>query len=204
MRGRLAAVEPYLRQQPQFQPSHHPTAAHSTSTTVIRRRPGCRKPRANLREIAPTIYFNVPEGLRSTGAALPRRPRPCAKLLQPRSRCCFTPALALNQTTWDELDATRRRRPPASALFSVVGLGSTETAPLPRWPALGFDRAGNIGLPAPGVELKLVPNEGKLEARAARPAHHAGLLAAGSMTREAFDDEGIYKLGDALKFADPE
>jgi feruloyl-CoA synthase len=67
-----------------------------------------------------------------------------------------------------------------------------------------FERAGNIGLPAPGVELKLVPNEGKLEARLRGPHITPGYWRQDHLTREAFDDEGFYKLGDALKFADPD
>src|SRR6185312_11570169 len=66
-----------------------------------------------------------------------------------------------------------------------------------------FDRPGNIGLPAPGVELKLVPNEGKLEARLRGPHITPGYWRQKDLTREAFDEEGFYKIGDALKFADP-
>ena len=64
---------------------------------------------------------------------------------------------------------------------------------------LGQRRApGNIGLPAPGVELKLVPIEGKLEARLQGSEHHARLLARPELTADAFDEEGFYKIGDAL------
>jgi feruloyl-CoA synthase len=66
-----------------------------------------------------------------------------------------------------------------------------------------FDRPGNIGLPAPGVELKLVPNEGKLEARLRGPLITPGYWRQDALTRAAFDAEGYYKIGDALKFADP-
>jgi feruloyl-CoA synthase len=67
-----------------------------------------------------------------------------------------------------------------------------------------FDKAGNIGLPCPGVELKLVPNEGKLEARLRGPHITPGYWRQDHLTAEAFDEEGFYKLGDALKFADPD
>jgi feruloyl-CoA synthase len=66
-----------------------------------------------------------------------------------------------------------------------------------------FDRAGNIGLPSPGVELKLVPNEGKLEARLRGPHITPGYWRQPELTRTAFDEQGYYKIGDALKFADP-
>ncbi|MGB2657842.1 MAG: feruloyl-CoA synthase, partial [Pseudolabrys sp.] len=61
-----------------------------------------------------------------------------------------------------------------------------------------------IGLPAPGVELKLVPNEGKLEARLRGPHITPGYWRQDELTRDAFDEEGFYKIGDALKFVDPD
>ena len=63
--------------------------------------------------------------------------------------------------------------------------------------------AGNIGLPLPGVELKLVPRDGKLEARLKGPNITPGYWRAPAITSAAFDDEGFYKIGDALKFEDP-
>ena len=72
-----------------------------------------------------------------------------------------------------------------------------------RSPAHGISIGRAIGLPAPGVELKLVPNEGKLEARLRGPHITPGYWRQDQLTREAFDEEGFYKLGDALKFVDP-
>jgi feruloyl-CoA synthase len=89
-------------------------------------------------------------------------------------------------------------------IIFLTSLGSTETAPLALACSWDFDRPGNIGLPAPGVELKLVPNEGKLEARLRGPLITPGYWREEKLTKEAFDDDGYYKLGDALKFADSE
>ena len=85
----------------------------------------------------------------------------------------------------------------------ISSLGSTETAPAALACTWECERAGNIGLPLPGVELKLVPREGKLEARLKGANITPGYWRAPELTAEAFDDEGFYKIGDALKFADP-
>jgi feruloyl-CoA synthase len=85
----------------------------------------------------------------------------------------------------------------------LSSLGSTETSPLALACSWDFDRPGNIGLPCPGVELKLLPADGKLEARLRGPHIMPGYWRADDLTRATFDEEGFYKLGDALKFADP-
>src|SRR5690606_16839440 len=86
----------------------------------------------------------------------------------------------------------------------LSAIGSTETSPLALACTWEFDRAGNIGLPCPGVDLKLVPNEGKLEARLRGPHITPGYWRQDHHTATAFDEEGYYKIGDALKFADPD
>jgi feruloyl-CoA synthase len=108
----------------------------------------------------------------------------------------------LNQTTWDELTQLAVETTGERIIF-LSSLGSTETSPLALACSWDFDRPGNIGLPAPGVELKLVPNEGKLEARLRGPHITPGYWRQEQLTREAFDEEGFYKIGDALKFVDP-
>jgi feruloyl-CoA synthase len=88
-------------------------------------------------------------------------------------------------------------------IIFLSSLGSTETAPLAIACHWESPRVGNIGLPAPGVELKLVPREGKLEARLKGANITPGYWRAPALTAEAFDEEGFYKIGDALKFEDP-
>ncbi len=164
--------------------------------------PGVPKTVRNLREIAPTIYFNVPKGYE---ALIPHL-RADAGLRQTffsRLKVLFYAGAGLNQDCWNELERLSVETTGERVIF-LSSLGSTETAPLALACTLDFDRPGNIGVPAPGVELKLVPNEGKLEARLKGPHITPGYWRQDALTRETFDDEGFYKLGDALKFADPD
>jgi feruloyl-CoA synthase len=164
--------------------------------------PGVPKTARNLREIAPTIYFNVPKGYEALVAHF-RADLELRRNFFSRLKVLFYAGAALNQTTWDDLtrlaiEATGER------IIFLSSLGSTETSPLALACTWDFDKAGNIGLPCPGVELKLVPNEGKLEARLRGPHITPGYWRQEQLTREAFDVEGFYKIGDALKFADPD
>jgi feruloyl-CoA synthase len=163
--------------------------------------PGASKTARNLRDIAPTIYFNVPKGYE---ALIPhfRADETLRRNFFSRLKVLFYAGAGLNQTTWDEfirlaIETTGER------IIFVSSIGSTETSPLALACSWDFDRAGNIGLPSPGVELKLIPNEGKLEARLRGPNITPGYWRQDDLTREAFDAEGYYKIGDALKFADP-
>jgi feruloyl-CoA synthase len=162
---------------------------------------GVAKTVRNLREIAPTIYFNVPKGYE---ALLPhfRADRELCRVFFSELKVLFYAGASLNQPTWDALQelsiATRGER-----VIFLSSLGSTETAPAALACTRDFDRPGNIGVPVPGVELKLVPSESKLEARLRGPNISPGYWRQEHLTREAFDEEGFYKLGDALKFADP-
>jgi feruloyl-CoA synthase len=81
--------------------------------------------------------------------------------------------------------------------------GSTETSPLSTQIHFPIDGAGGVGLPAAGCEIKLVPSAGKLEARVRGPHVTPGYFKNDGLTRAAFDDEGFYRIGDALKPADP-
>jgi len=155
----------------------------------------------NLREIAPTIYFNVPKGYE---ALVPhfRADETLRKNFFSRLKVLFYAGAGLNQTTWDDLTQLAIETTGERIIF-LSSLGSTETSPLALACTFDFDRPGNIGLPAPGVELKLVPNEGKLEARLRGPHITPGYWRQQQLTRDAFDAQGFYKIGDALKFADP-
>jgi feruloyl-CoA synthase len=163
--------------------------------------PGVPKTARNLREIAPTIYFNVPKGYE---ALIPhfRADETLRRNFFSRLKVLFYAGAGLNQVTWDELTRLAVETTGERIIF-LSSLGSTETAPLALACSWDFDRPGNIGLPTPGVELKLVPNEGKLEARLHGPHITPGYWRQEHLTREAFDEEGFYKIGDALKFVDP-
>jgi feruloyl-CoA synthase len=164
--------------------------------------PGVPKTARNLREIAPTIYFNVPKGYE---ALLPHfhADAQLRKNFFSRLKVLFYAGAGLNQATWDELTRLAIETTGERIIF-LSSLGSTETAPLALACSWDFDRPGNIGLPAPGVELKLVPNDGKLEARLRGPHITPGYWRQPQLMRDAFDEEGFYKIGDALKFADPD
>ena len=155
----------------------------------------------NLRDIAPTIYFNVPKGfemllpyLAAEGAL--------REIFFSRLKVMFYAGAALAQHVLDAYEALAVRTTGERILF-MSSLGSTETAPAALSCNWDCERAGNIGLPLPGVTLKLVPREGKLEARLKGENIMPGYWRAPALTAEAFDEERFYKIGDALKFADP-
>ena len=164
--------------------------------------PGVPKTARNLREIAPTIYFNVPKGYEALVAHF-RADETLRKNFFSRLKVLFYAGAGLNQTTWDDLTQLSVETTGERVIF-LTSLGSTETAPAALACTWEFDRPGNIGLPCSGVELKLVPNEGKLEARLRGPLITPGYWRQEHHTRDAFDEEGYYKIGDALKFADPD
>lgn len=163
--------------------------------------PGVPKTVRNLREIAPTIYFNVPKGYEALIAHF-RADEALRRNFFSRLKVLFYAGAGLNQTTWDELTQLAVETTGERIIF-LSSLGSTETSPLALACSWDFDRPGNIGVPTPGVELKLVPNEGKLEARLRGPHITPGYWRQHELTHEAFDEEGFYKIGDALKFVDP-
>ncbi len=153
----------------------------------------------NLREIAPTVYFNVPKGwemlvgrLRSNDAL---RERFFSKV-----KLLFYSGAGMAQFVWDELDALARETCGESILM-LTGLGATESAPFAICCSKDMSRSGAIGLPVPGVELKLAPVEGKLEARLRGPSITPGYWRSDDLTAAAFDEEGFYRMGDAVRFA---
>ncbi len=156
----------------------------------------------NLREVAPTIYFNVPKGY---DALIPhlRADRALRENFFRRLKVLFYAGAALSQPAWDALQELAIATCGERIVF-LSSLGSTETSPLALACTRDSPRPGNIGVPVPGVELKLVPNEGRLEARLRGPNITPGYWRQDHLTREAFDEEGFYKIGDALRFADPD
>ncbi|MGA0611406.1 feruloyl-CoA synthase [Caldimonas sp. KR1-144] len=155
----------------------------------------------NLREIAPTIYFNVPKGFEEIVAAM-ERDEGLRRQLFSRVKAFMFSGAGLSQAVWDRLDqlaeATVGERIP---MWS--GLGMTETAPSCTFALKpGAVRSGHIGLPCPGVEVKLVPVDGKTEIRFRGPNVMPGYWRQPDLSAEAFDDEGFYRTGDAVKWVD--
>jgi feruloyl-CoA synthase len=155
----------------------------------------------NLREIPPTIYFNVPKGLEEIASAMDTDHQ-LRDMLFKRCKAFMFAGAGLSQAVWDKLDA-HGEAAVGERVRVITGLGMTETAPSCTF-AVGTDvRSGHIGLPVPGVEVKLVPSGDKTEIRFKGPNVMPGYWRAPQQTAEAFDEEGFYKTGDAAKFIDP-
>jgi len=154
----------------------------------------------NLKEISSTIYFNVPRGFDLLLPYLESDAALRARFFRDLEVVCYAGA-ALPQNLWERFErlAVAERR----GVAMVSAWGATETAPGVALVHFPIERAGVIGLPAPGCELKLVPSGGKLEARVRGPNVTPGYYGRDDLTRAAFDEEGFYKIGDALKFVDP-
>ncbi len=154
----------------------------------------------NLRDVAPTWYFNVPKGYE---ALLPylRNDADLRRNFFSKLKVCWFAGAGIAQHVFDEIQALAIETCGERILF-LTGFGSTETAPFALARTWATDNATNMGLPAAGMDLKLVPNEGKLEARVRGPNITPGYWRQPDYTAKAFDGEGFYRLGDAFKFAD--
>jgi feruloyl-CoA synthase len=155
----------------------------------------------NLREVAPTVYLNVPRGYEELVRAFRADPS-LAERFFGGVQVLFYAAAGLSQHVADELqeiavDTCGER------LVLVTGLGSTETAPMAICRPWASDQSPAIGLPVPGVEVKLVPWGEKREIRVRGPNVTPGYWRQEDLTRAAFDDEGFYCMGDAARFVDP-
>ncbi len=154
----------------------------------------------SLREIAPTIYFDVPRGYALLVDALRADPA-LARHFFSRLGVLFYSGAGLSAHVWSALEeialATVGER-----VVVTTSLGSTETAPAALAASWFAPGPGYVGVPVPGVEAKLVPVEGKLELRLRGPNVTPGYFRDEARTREAFDDEGFYRIGDAVRFVD--
>jgi feruloyl-CoA synthase len=156
----------------------------------------------NLREISPTVYFNVPKGYESLLPYLRDDKALRAKFFG-RLHAMFFSGAALSPYIWNSLDELAI----AETGFRVpmlTGLGATETSPFFMSVRPDTSRSGHVGLPVLGNDAKLLPNNGKLEVRARGPNVTPGYWRQPELTAKAFDEEGFYKFGDALKPADPD
>ncbi len=155
---------------------------------------------ANLRRLAPTLYFNVPAGFAALVPLLESDEAFCEHFFS-RLKLLFYAGAALPNDLWHRLAAlgSRSRKEP---VFMTTAWGSTETSPLATSAHFALSSAGNIGVPVPGVTLKLVPNGGKTEVRVKGPNVMPGYLDDRELSEEAFDEEGYYRIGDAVKEID--
>jgi feruloyl-CoA synthase len=155
----------------------------------------------NLREIAPTIYFNVPKGYEELLVHL-RGDRALRQKFFSRLQFMFYAAAGMSQPLWEAyrnlaIDTCGER------ILMATGLGATETSPMALQSTRDSEQTGVVGIPVPGVELKLVPEGAKIDLRIKGPNVTPGYWRNPKLTRGAFDEEGYYKFGDAVRFADP-
>ena len=154
----------------------------------------------NLRDVSPTWYFNVPKGFE---ALLPylQKDESLRQSFYKKVKVLWYAGAGVSQYVSDEymrmaVQTTGKR------IQFLTGLGSTETAPYAVGRTWESARAANVGLPGPGLTVKLVPNDGKLELRVKGPNITPGYWRDPELTAKAYDDEGFYKLGDAVAFED--
>lgn len=211
-----AQCYPFLRDEPpvlvDWLPWHHTAGGNNNMGTVLANggalyidagkptETGITQTVANLHDIAPTVYYTVPKGLEMLVEAM----RSDARLRERffgRLRLLFPAGAALPRPVQDAVEEMSLQVS-GHKVPITMGLGMTETAPfaisahLPTW------QSGVIGLPAPGVQVKLVPVDGKLEVRYRGPNITPGYWRQPELSREAFDDEGYFRSGDAATFID--
>lgn len=156
----------------------------------------------NLRELSPTVYFNVPTGFEAIARAMQDDPVLRRSLLA-KVRMFFYSGAALAQPVWDSLWDSQEREI-GERIVMGTGLGMTESAPFAVFITRPEVRAGDIGVPTAGLELKLVDIDGKTEVRYRGPNITPGYWRAPEQTAEAFDEEGFFRTGDAVRWIDPD
>ncbi len=156
----------------------------------------------NLREIAPTVYFNVPTGFEVIADVM-KTDDVLRKNLLSRVRMFFYAAAALSQPIWDALHECQEREI-GERIVMCTGLGMTESGPFALSVNSANVKAGDLGVPTPGLEIKLVDMDGKTEVRYKGPNITPGYWRSAEATQEAFDEEGFFCSGDAVTWIDPD
>lgn len=155
----------------------------------------------NLAEVQPTFFTNVPKAYEFLVAAFEKHPEVRRNLFA-RLKLLQYAGASLSQHVFEGLDRAAREEL-GERVMIITGYGSTETAPFAFTTTWPVEEAGHIGLPAAGMEVKLVPNGDKLELRLKGPNVTPGYWRDTHKTAEAFDEEGFYRIGDAVRYADP-
>jgi feruloyl-CoA synthase len=157
---------------------------------------------ANLREVAPTIYFNVPKGWEDVARALASDAALRERFFS-RLKLMFYAGASLSQPVWDSLQASAKATC-GERVRMTTGLGMTETAPCSLFVLRPEARAGELGTPAPGLEVKLVQCGDKTELRYRGPNVTPGYWLAPEESAAMFDEEGYFRSGDAVRWLDRE
>jgi len=155
----------------------------------------------NLKEVSPTAYLTVPKGWEELASAL-EQDCELREIFFKRISLFFFAAAGLSQSVWDRLDRVAEQHC-GERIRMMAGLGMTEASPSCTFTTGPLSMAGYVGLPAPGCEVRLVPVDGKFEGRFRGPHIMPGYWRSPQQTLDAFDDQGFYCSGDALKLADP-
>jgi feruloyl-CoA synthase len=156
----------------------------------------------NLHEISPTYYANVPAGYAALAAAMEKDDALCRSFFKNLSLMAYGGA-RLPDDLYERMQALAVRSTGERIVF-YTGWGSTETAPTSTGTYWDTERVGLIGLPFPGVELKMVPVGAKYELRLRGVNVTPGYFGRPDLTKAAFDEEGFYCIGDAGVFVDPD
>jgi feruloyl-CoA synthase len=154
----------------------------------------------NLREIAPSLYFNVPTGFEAIANAMKTDDLLRRNFLS-RVKMFFYAGASLAQPVWDSLYESEEREI-GERIVMTSGLGMTESSPYGLFVTSANVRAGDLGVPTPGLLLKLAPSDGKFEIRYKGPNITPGYWRTPDVTAESFDDEGYFCTGDAVKWID--
>jgi feruloyl-CoA synthase len=155
---------------------------------------------ANLKDCSPTVYFNVPAGYEALVPHLQSDPE-FRRAFFSRLQFLFTAAAALPQSVQDRLQELARAQI-GRELPMVAGWGSTETAPCCTAVHFPNSIAANIGVPLPGTDVRLVPDQDKLELRVRGPNVMRGYWRDAAASARAFDERGYYRMGDAGRLVD--
>jgi feruloyl-CoA synthase len=155
---------------------------------------------ANLADVPPTIYFNVPAGYAQLVPALEGDAELAGRFFS-RLRLMLNAAAALPASLRRRLeDVTLRAAGRVVPVTSAWGL--TETAPAATAAHYAFDEPACIGVPLPGAEIKLSPVEDAYELRVRGPMVTPGYFGRPDLTAAALDEEGYYRTGDAARLID--
>jgi feruloyl-CoA synthase len=158
----------------------------------------------NLREISPTSFSNVPAGYAMLATAL-EKDESLAKRFFKNINVLSYGGATLPNDLYERMETLAVKHTGYRIPF-VTGWGSTETAPTATSVHWASERVGLVGLPCPGVQLKMVPTgeEGRYELRLKSVSVTPGYFRQPDLTAGMFDEEGFYKIGDAGRFVDAE
>ena len=154
----------------------------------------------NLREVAPTLYFNVPTGFDAIAQAMKTDAELRRNLLS-RVKMFFYAGASLPQSVWDALSESEEAEL-GERIVMTCGFGMTESSPYGLFPTSPDIRAGELGVPTPGMECKLAPVDGKIELRYRGPNITPGYWRTPDATAASFDEEGFFRTGDAVQWID--